>query len=207
MKKTLLILIGLLAIGSAKAQEDTTLVVSGAYVGEWNSAPIMYAANTQYSVTTPDGRTLYQVRAVHDGDSYRIKRADWEWLRGEGLDCPELFSPYVSKEQPYGRAIGDSVRALLKTQYVEIKTYGLDRHGRTRAQVFLNGQDIAEIILKRGWGWYESNNKLPRETKRKYRDHVAYAKANKLGLWASDETPVRPSEWRKQHPPIEVPKI
>ena len=140
------------------------------------------------------------VRAVHDGDSYKIEGLVTEWVRIEGVDCPEILWPgHITASQPMGEAVGDSVRELIKGRKVEMKTYGKDIYGRTLAQITIDGRDLAEIILERGWGVYIRND-LDKFTRRKYQRLRDYARRNKLGIWA-DPGMVTPAEWRRTHRP------
>lgn len=137
------------------------------------------------------------VLAVHDGDSYKIKSVVTEWVRIMGIDCPEVISNHITANQAFGVAIGDSIRALIKGKPVTMKTYGKDRYHRTLAQVFVNGRDIAEIILERGWAWYYTSG-LDSATRRKYQRLRDYAKKNKYGIW-SKPNPMKPADFRRMN--------
>ena len=143
------------------------------------------------------------ITAVHDGDSYYFRGLvpSNKFARVNGIDCPEVISPYVGKTQPYGREITDSVRLLLKGKNITYTLYGVDRLNRPLVSVFLNEQDIAGLILERGWGWYYSPNNLPSASKKHYKKLERAAKKKKIGLWA-DKDPVKPSAWRKRYPGV-----
>lgn len=137
------------------------------------------------------------VLAVHDGDSYKIRTLETEWVRLVGVDCPEVISNHITANQEFGVAVGDSVRALLKGRAVTMRTFGKDKYGRTLAQITVNGRDLAEFLLAKGWAWYLSPP-LDKATRKAYQKARDYAKRNKLGLWANPK-PVKPSEFRKAH--------
>ena len=149
--------------------------------------------------TTPPPTSI--ITAVHDGDSYYFRGLvpSNKFARLNGVDCPEISSPYVRKTQPYGREIGDSVRMLLKGRQITYTVYGLDKLKRPLVGVFVNETDVAEILLTKGWAWYYSPNNLPSATKRLYKSLERAAKKKKLGLWA-DPAAIKPTAWRKQHP-------
>ncbi len=170
------------------------------------------AFKTAEYVTTADVKQVYKtaeyhtaqdsivssspiVMAVHDGDSYKIKSVVTEWVRIMGIDCPEVISNHIKANQAFGVAIGDSIRALIKGKPVTMKTYGKDRYHRTLAQVFVNGRDIAEIILEHGWAWYYTSD-LDKDTRKKYQKLRDYAKKNKYGIW-SVPNPVKPADFRR----------
>lgn len=151
------------------------------------------------------------IAAVHDGDSYRF-RALMDWVRIEGVDCPEVFSPYVPADQPYGRWVGDSVRRVLKGSAVTYRYLYTDRHNRPVVRVFVGGVDFAEVLLRDGLGWYWTENKLPRAVKRRYRDLWEAAKKERRGIFRDNDpttvrydAPIAPWVWRKMHPPIYAP--
>ena len=154
-------------------------------------------SNTPIDTTPPTSI----ITAVHDGDSYYFRGLvpSNKFARLNGVDCPEISSPYVSKTQPYGREIGDSVRILLKGRQITYTVYGLDKLKRPLVGVFVNETDVAEILLTKGWAWYYSPNNLPSATKRLYKSLERTAKKKKLGLWA-DPAAIKPTAWRKQHP-------
>lgn len=155
------------------------------------------------------------VKAVHDGDSYKLfylNDSTVKWIRLIGIDCPEVFSPYVPAQQPYGRTIGDSVRALIRDSAVTvIKKYGRDPFDNDLARVFYKDNDLAELLLFKGWAWYYYDRKLDKATRKRYKDLASEAKKAKRGLWAGLEpnpkkhtAPVRPSEWKKKNPRIRL---
>ncbi len=163
---------------------------------EWGR---MASVDMAYMVDTMPPTSV--ITAVHDGDSYYFRGLvpSNKFARLNGVDCPEISSPYVSKTQPYGREIGDSVRVLLKGRQITYTVYGLDKLKRPLVGVFVNETDVAEILLTKGWAWYYSPNNLPSATKRLYKSLERAAKKKKLGLWA-DPAAIKPTAWRKQHP-------
>lgn len=139
------------------------------------------------------------VLAVHDGDTVTVAPGgDVETpvtVRLYGVDAPELNQPG-----------GDAARTWLAGQLpagtaLEVIPYGVDRYGRTvgllqsgpvgRRQT-LNGELVAV-----GHAWVEPGYCRARFC-REWGKLEARARSDQLGLW-SDESPVRPSAWRKQH--------
>jgi micrococcal nuclease len=107
-----------------------------------------------------------------------------------GIDCPE-------KGQAYGHKAKEAASALVFGKKVTLQTYGLDKYGRTLADVLLpDGTNINHTLIKDGWCWWY----------RKYAPGDAVlerleseAREAKRGLW-DDPHPVPPWEWRKQKP-------
>lgn len=142
-----------------------------------------------------------RVFAVHDGDSYKVRvegSASKIWVRLWGVDCPEVTSNYIPVAQPYGKAIGDSLRVLLKGKTVQIDSIGLDIHNRQVVKVFLDSISITDYILSKGWGWYtpDYNNMTDEEVEYLKVIHDD-AKTKRIGLWSDSKDPIRPSTWRR----------
>ena len=83
------------------------------------------------------------VKAVHDGDSYKLSFANAEkpdsavWVRLYGVDAPEVrFPGVIPFDQPYGRAAADSVRQLIKGQTVLVKYRYSDVYKRPVCEIF-----------------------------------------------------------------------
>jgi len=140
------------------------------------------------------------VTRVHDGDTYFLRGMD-RFCRAAGFDSPEPWTPYVPAAQPYGREAGDSVRAYLKGREVVFRVLKIDKYGRPVVQLFVDGKDLAETILTKGWAWYYAESSLPRATRRKYKDLEAKARAEKRGLFANPDA-IPPTRWRARNPPL-----
>jgi endonuclease YncB( thermonuclease family) len=76
-----------------------------------------------------------------------------------------------------------------------VKTFGLDKYGRTIADVLLpDGTDVNHALVKEGWCWWYRKC-APRDTKLEGLEKDA--REAKKGLWA-DPHPVPPWEWREK---------
>lgn len=160
-----------------------------------------------------EAQTSATIKAVHDGDSYRAVWTDYEpvedtvyrkverneWLRIQGVDCPELYWPgHTTRTQPFARAIGDSVRSLIKGKTVEFSSYGRDVYGRLLVKITLpDGRDLADVILRKGWGVYIRND-LEEKQRRRYQRSRDYAKKRELVIW-SDPERIDPEDWREKY--------
>ena len=161
----------------------------------------------------------WTVKAVHDGDTYKVEQVQHEWapagdtgfvhtetktvfwVRIEGVGTPELYWPgHITETQPLGREVADSVRWLIKGQRVTLDLYGVDQYGRKLARItLLDGRDLAEVILSRGWGWYQRND-LPVKTKRRYQRIRDKARDATLGVHGIPGM-VTDKVWRQTHRP------
>lgn len=167
--------------------------------------------------TAQNSLTSATVRAVHDGDSYKVAFTENPdsvvWLRLYGIDAPEVRYPGVIPfDQPFGRAAADSVRKLIKGKTVLVNFKYLDVYNRPVCEVFftstLNVQgetipdtiSLAEHLVQQGWAWYRTER---RNTKGNnfLKSIQAYAKSQKVGLWGLKGRAIRPDTFRNRFRP------
>lgn len=153
------------------------------------------------------------VKAVHDGDSYKLYFADAEkpdsavWVRLYGVDAPEVrFPGVIPFDQPYGRAAGDSVRQLIKGQTVFVQYRYTDVYNRPVCEIFFavknpeeatDTLDLAQHIVSKGWAWYRTEQKNTKGNSL-MKKIQAYAKEQKVGLWGEKGRAVRPDTFRRR---------
>ena len=94
-----------------------------------------------------------RVTSVTDGDTVRMRcpgRAE-ERVRLTGFDTPELFSPGCRAEHRAAiqakTALQDRIRAA---DTLDITRRGTDRYGRTLAELRLDGQSVARLMIADG---------------------------------------------------------
>lgn len=85
-------------------------------------------------------RSTRQATAV-DGDTIRV---GGERIRLRGIDTPEL-------SEPEGRAAQQRLEELLRSGPIDIIPHGRDVYDRLIADVFINGQNVAEILRSEGF--------------------------------------------------------
>ena len=66
-------------------------------------------------------------------------------IRLRGIDTPEL-------NEPGGQAARQRLEQLLQQGPIRIVPYGQDVYGRTVADVFVNGRNVAEVLRQEGYG-------------------------------------------------------
>ena len=140
-------------------------------------------------LTAYAGALSGQVGSVLDGDILEVlHQGKAERIRLNGIDCPE-------KDQAYGERAKQAISELVVGKEVTLNTYGLDRNGRTLADVLLlDGTNVNYKLVKEGWCWwyrkYAPGN-------RKLEGLENEAREARKGLWAEPH-PVPPWEWRKR---------
>ncbi len=85
-------------------------------------------------------RSTWQASAI-DGDTIRV---GGERIRLRGIDTPELG-------EPEGLAAKQRLEELLRSGPMEIILHGRDVYDRLIADVFINGQNVAEILKREGF--------------------------------------------------------
>lgn len=85
-------------------------------------------------------RSTRQAFAV-DGDTIRV---GGERIRLRGIDTPEL-------DEPEGLAAKQRMEEMLRSGPMEIILHGRDVYDRLIADVFINGQNVAEILKSEGF--------------------------------------------------------
>lgn len=127
-----------------------------------------------------------KVASVHDGDTIWIVANDTRIkIRLHGIDSPELA-------QDRGREAGQALRELLTGKEVTIQHKHRFSRDRLVGRVRLDGEDVGQLMISRGWAWQEKQYDRSVE----YAASETVAREGKLGLWADDD-PIAPWSWRK----------
>ncbi|CUA90155.1 Staphylococcal nuclease homologue [Chelatococcus sambhunathii] len=82
-----------------------------------------------------------------DGDTIHV---DDERIRIVGLDAPETYQARCDSERQRGHAATAYLRRLLASGTVTVRRQGRDRYGRTLARVYIDGRDVAAIMIRAG---------------------------------------------------------
>ncbi len=85
---------------------------------------------------------------VHDGDTIRIAG---ERIRIMGLDTPEIGKGARCAEEARAAAAAKAaLQQLLSRGEVTVARTGTDRYGRTLAYVYVDGRDVAKLLIDAG---------------------------------------------------------
>ena len=131
-----------------------------------------------------------KVIAVMDGDTVMVEHAKKRTtIRLASIDAPE-------RTQAYGDVSRDALTGRLLRKEVLIVPHAVDDYGRTVATIELNGVNINQEQVRKGYAWDYSFH---------HADHQIVAlqneaRAAKRGLW-SEANPLPPWEYRKTHAP------
>jgi len=101
------------------------------------AAVLSTAAFASPPVTVVDGDTIYY------GE---------EKIRIVGLDAPETYQARCESERALGQRATGYFRALVQRGPVTIQRQNRpDRYGRTLARVYIDGRDVADIMVSEGF--------------------------------------------------------
>lgn len=149
------------------------------------------------------GRPLWRVRTVHDGDTVTCidEKGQLQKIRLVGIDAPEF-------DQPHGRSSRAALESKLSAAAVRVVERGRDQHGRLLGTLFLDvrssdgsttaegGRNINREMVQEGHAWVFGGFS-PDPDLAAAEDE---ARKSRRGLWA-DPNAVAPSRWRDTHPP------
>ena len=140
-----------------------------------------------------------KILGVHDGDSYLVKfdsSSEKIYIRLYLVDCPEVRSNFITRDQEGGRMVADSMRNLLKGKRVTIDTLYRDIYNRPISLVYLDGLNINQYILEKGYGWYLTDKS--KDVNPNYKKAYLKARRSKIGIWSNPNI-ISPSNFRKKY--------
>jgi len=151
---------------------------------------VIVAAVPMCPLHDPQGRPLWRVDFVHDGDTVTcIDEANHpQKIRLVGIDSPEL-------NQPFGREASNALQQKLVGGRVRVDGNARDQHGRLLGTLWVDERNINRELVNDGWAWvFGGFNPDP-----ELLDAETAARKAHRGLW-SDPHAQTPSDWRRDHP-------
>lgn len=134
-----------------------------------------------------------RVVSVLDGDTVEVYREGEQFktpIDLYGIDCPE-------KQQYFGYAAKEATASLVGGKTVFIDIIRRDRSGRLNAVMTIEGKNVNEILVAKGWAWV-----IPDDCMQPFCDDwrklQEEASRNRIGLWTA-LNPQPPWEWRKHN--------
>lgn len=135
-----------------------------------------------------------KVIGISDGDTITVLTESNTQLkvRLASIDAPERSQDFGMKSRQY-------LANQIFGKTITIKTRGLDKYQRTFGIIFLEDQDINELMINHGYAWFYRRyiNAQPQEEYFRYDAAEESAKSQKLGLWEAPN-PIPP--WEYRHP-------
>ena len=121
-----------------------------------------------------------KVIEVFDEDTFRIENK--QKIRLYGIDAPEI-------SYCYGEESKVALEKKILGKRVVLKNPKVDYYGRVQAYVYLNGEFINEYLIKNGFAFDHGSGDSESEI---IKVANAYAKENKLGIYAKTCSPTGP---------------
>lgn len=139
-----------------------------------------------------------RVTKVWDGDTVVVQPASGErsyTCRLYGIDAPETPKKGVPG-QPYGQASSVELRRMALGREVAVEFTGEQSHGRQVGIILLNGRDLNQEMVRRGYAWaYVRHLRRPHAST--YLAAEQEARQARRGLWR-DRNPMPPWEFRRK---------
>lgn len=88
------------------------------------------------------------IKSCYDGDS--CTTIDGEKIRLACIDTPELEGKRA--EPAAAKEARDFLNNLVSNKKVSIRRIANDRYGRTVGELFINGINVQEVIVQKGYG-------------------------------------------------------
>jgi endonuclease YncB( thermonuclease family) len=100
-----------------------------------------------------------EITSVYDADTFRVNIANWPAIAGEripirvrGVDAPEIRARCDAEKYAAREAKQFTVAALRGAQVVELHNMDRGKYFRILADVYVDGQNLAELLIAAGHG-------------------------------------------------------
>lgn len=101
---------------------------------------------------------ITEITSIYDADTFRANIADWPAVVGErvpirvkGIDAPELRGKCPAETAKARQAKQVAVEALRGGQVIELRAIERDKYFRLLADVYIDGENLADLLLAGGW--------------------------------------------------------
>ena len=154
---------------------------------------------TQYCETTASELPKVRVRYIIDGDTVIVSKSRREMrIRLYAIDCPE-------DGQHWGNIAKAGLIKLIGGRDVLIEKHGVDKHGRTLATIYVQGEHRSDwvnvnermVMLGHAWVMRKCYGHLPTVRQNQLNRLERWARSKRVGLWNTNN-PIPPWRWRNQ---------
>ena len=109
---------------------------------------LFFALFLNYELLAKSDFSSILIKSCYDGDTCTSR--DGEKIRLACIDTPELKGKNANKIP--AEEARDFLNQLVANKKVSIKRITKDRYGRTVAEIYKDGTNIQELIVKNGYG-------------------------------------------------------
>ena len=93
-------------------------------------------------------RVLSKQIVIVDGDTIKFDKTTYRLM---GFDAPETYQAKCEKEWHRGKMSSIRLDELINEQeYIELDVMGLDKYRRRLAVLYINGIDVAIVMIREG---------------------------------------------------------
>ena len=134
----------------------------------------------------------YRIIQVYDGDTIQVdKMGKKSTVRLAGIDAPE-------NKQPFSKDAHKYLEDLCLNHTADIKSYGIDRYGRTLGTVILfDTTDAGLEMIKAGLAEVYRERSPAGVDLRPYMEAETEARKKGLGMWSLGEKYISPRDWKR----------
>lgn len=126
---------------------------------------LAFAKDINYGTITNN----FEIIRVYDGDTFYINVKDWPAIVGSniairvfGIDTPEKRTKNLKEKILAHKATKIVERAFKKAKKIELRNCLRGKYFRIVAEVWIDGVDLAEILIKEGLAYrYDGGTKDP----------------------------------------------
>jgi micrococcal nuclease len=160
------------------------------------SLPSLLLIFALFLLPCPSLAGQYQVYRVVNGVTFIVKRGSVQiTIRLIGIEAPEMSGRRHQVEQRFPLEAEQHLSKLILGKAVDVKSYGVDRNGRTLGEVFLlNGRNVNLEMLQSGLVEVYREIQAAGPDIRPYRQAEEEARKAKRGMWVQGEGYVSPGD-------------
>lgn len=142
----------------------------------------------------------FKVTRVYNGDTVKAEGHDIAIkVRLVCIDAPEISRKKGEPGQSYSQNATTYLAGLVLNKTVDIKDYGLDRHGLNLGVIYLDGNDINLEMVKAGLAEVYRGLAPHRFNLAPYWQAEKEAHEAGKGMWAQGDKYVSPKTWRRKN--------
>ena len=140
----------------------------------------------------------FRVTRVSDGDTVKVPGNGGNMIvRLVGIDAPESSKKKNQPGQPFSKKSTKYLANLVLNKSVDVKSYGIDRYGRTLGVVFVSGKNVNLEMIKAGLAEVYRGQPAGGLDLEPYWNAEAEAKKAGIGMWSLRDKYISPKEWRR----------
>ena len=118
---------------------------------------ICLSVNTHSKARQYGNATVSEIVSIYDGDTFTVNIASWPDIVGQrisirvaGIDTPEMRGRCDEEKNRARLAKKFTVAALRNAGHVELRNVQRDKYFRVLSDVYIDGENLAQLLLNEG---------------------------------------------------------